>query len=319
VCRRSPHAVVLPGREKNVFERIMLPLDGSEISEMALIYGEEFSKKLGSELVLFHVHGPESEQYRHMHQTYLDRIAETMRSRIGDARPEGKEVRITARVEAGWPQESICNLVKTNDIDLIVMASVSVSGLKVAKLLGSVADHVCRTVPIPVMLIRPQSLQQVKVGKSLINQILIPLDGSELSRMALPVGKQLAAKLNAGIVLFEMVHMIVPTGSAAGYADYVDYADYAKFTEIEEKRVRDELIALEKELREEGLTVTSNMTTGLNAAADIIEVGKRVGADLVVMSTHGRSGLSRWILGNVAEKVLRHGEIPLLLVNARAN
>jgi nucleotide-binding universal stress UspA family protein len=89
-------------------------------------------------------------------------------------------------------------------------------------------------------------------------------------------------------------------------------------SEDEEKRVRAEMIVLEKELREKGLTVTQNVISGFDAADEIIEVGKKVGADLVVMSTHGRSGLGRWVIGSVAEKVLRHGEIPLLLVNARA-
>jgi nucleotide-binding universal stress UspA family protein len=110
-----------------------------------------------------------------------------------------------------------------------------------------------------------------------------------------------------------MAHVVYPYGG-----EPTPFVDYGKFTEYEEKRVRAEVIALEKELRGKGLNVTHRITIGFSAADDIIEVGKKVGADLVVMSTHGRSGLGRWVLGSVAEKVLRYGEIPLLLVNARA-
>jgi nucleotide-binding universal stress UspA family protein len=78
------------------------------------------------------------------------------------------------------------------------------------------------------------------------------------------------------------------------------------------------MAALEKELKAKGLNVTNIVTSGFDAASEIIEVCKKVGIDLVVMSTHGQSGLGRWVFGSVAEKVLRHGETPLLLVHARA-
>jgi nucleotide-binding universal stress UspA family protein len=298
-----------------MFERILLPLDGSELAEITLPYGEELARRLGSELILFHVRGPEHQQYERVHQVYLDRLAETVKYDMRRGRPKGTKVKVTTRVESGEPHENICNLVTENDIGLIIMTAVSVSGLKVAKMLGSVADHVCRTVPIPVMLIRPQDAQRIQGKKRLIDRILLPLDGSDLSRLALPVGEELAAKLKAEITLFQMARILIP------YADDMTgtiFISYTKLSEDEEKRVRAEMIVLEKELREKGLTVTHNVISGFDAADEIIEVGKKVGADLVVMSTHGRSGLGRWVIGSVAEKVLRHGEIPLLLVNARA-
>jgi len=298
-----------------MFERILLPLDGSEIAEAALPYGEELGRKLGAEIILFHVCGPEHQQYERMHQMYLDRLAETVARNMRKGQPKGKQVKVIIKVEAGEPQENICNLVKKSDVDLIIMTAVSASGTKVARMLGSVTDHVCRTVPIPVMLIRPQNVQRTEDKNRLISRILLPLDGSDLSKIALPVGEELATKLKASITLFQMARVAQP------YVDYAAtgfYVDYTKLNEYEEKLVRAETIALEKELRDKGLTVTHSVTSDLDAADEIIKVGKKVGADLVVMSTHGRSGLRRWIFGSVAEKVLRHGEIPLLLVHARA-
>ena len=298
-----------------MFERILLPLDGSELSEMALPYGEELASKLGSEVILYHVHGHEHSQQEHMHQMYLDRLAETVQRNVRKGQPKGTEVKVTTKVEAGEPTENICNLVDKNKVDLIIMTAVSASGLKVGKMLGSVTDHVCRTVPIPVMLIRPQSVKQTDKKKRLINRILIPLDGSELSKLALPVGEELAAKLKVSATLFQMANMIRLYDDGTGASAYIDYT---KLNEDEKKRVSAEMIALEKELKEKGLDVTNIVTSGFDAADEIIEVCKKIGVDLVVMSTHGRSGLGRWVFGNVAEKVLRHGETPLLLVHARA-
>ncbi len=298
-----------------MFERILLPLDGSEVSEMALPYGEELASKLGSEVILYHVRGREHQQQEHMHQTYLNRLAETVQSNIKKGQPKSTEVKVTTKVEAGEPTENICNLVDKNKVDLIIMTAVSASGLKVGKMLGSVTDHICQTVPIPVMLIRPQSVKQTDKKRRLVNRMLIPLDGSELSKLALPVGEELATKLKVSATLFQMATMIRPYDDGSGATAYIDYT---KFDEDEKKRVSAEMIALEKELKQRGLDVTHIVTSGFDAANEIIEVGKKVDIDLVVMSTHGRSGLGRWVLGSVAEKVLRHGETPLLLVHARA-
>ena len=297
-----------------MFDRIMLPLDGSEVAEMALPYGEELARRLGSEVVLLHVRRSEHQQYEHMHQMYLDRLAETVKHNIEKGQPKGTQAKVITKVEVGEAHESICKLVDEDHIDLLVMASVSASGLRIAKMLGNVADRICRAVRIPVMLIRPQNVQRIEGKKRLLNRVLLPLDGSALSRLALPVAEEMAAMLNVPITLFQMARMVLP------YADAVvgmPLIDYGKMTEDEEKVVRAEITTLEKQLREKGLTVTHLITSGSNAADEIIKASREVGADLVVMSTHGRSGLARWALGSVAERVLRYSERPLLLVNAR--
>jgi nucleotide-binding universal stress UspA family protein len=302
-----------------MFERILLPLDGSELSEMALPYGEELASKLGSELILYHVHGHEQSQQEHMHQMYLDRLAETVQRNVRKGQPKGIEVKVTTKVEAGAPTENICNLVDKNEVDLIIMTAVSASGLNMGKMLGSVTDHICQTVPIPVMLIRPQSVKQTDKKKRLINRMLIPLDGSDLSKLVLPIGEELATKLKVPITLFQMARVIYPYYAGVDpIMGGMPAIEYSKFSRDEERQVRAEIVALEKELRKKGLRITHRVISGFDAANEIIEVGKNVYADLVVMSTHGRSGLRRWVSGSVAEKVLRHGETPLLLVHARA-
>ena len=199
-----------------MFERILLPLDGSEIAEMAIPYGEELARRLGSEVVLYHTYGPEHQVQQHMHQMYLDRLAEAVEHNIRKSQRAGTEVKVTTRVESGNPAENICSLVDKNKIDLIIMTAASASGLKVGKMLGSVTDHVCRTVPIPVMLIRLQGARRTEAKERLISHILMPLDGSELSKLALPIGEELAARLKISATLFRMANMIRLYDDGAG-------------------------------------------------------------------------------------------------------
>lgn len=293
-----------------MFKRILLPLDGSEQSEKALAYGEELAVRLGSELVLYHVHRHDQQEQEHLYSVYLESIAARLRGKL---RKTGAKV--TTQVEAGDPQHSICDLVGKNEIDLIIMAASSSSGMKVGKALGSVTDHVCRTVPIPVMLIRPESVRPTGSKGRLLKRLLIPLDGSELSRLALSVGEGLAAELKLSITIFQMASMIrlYNDGSEAAA-----YGIYERFNETEKRRVSTEMQETAKGLRAKGIKATSKVTSGFDAAYEIIELSKKAGVDLVVMSTHGRTGLGRWVFGNVAEKVLRHGQTPLLLVHSAA-
>ena len=75
---------------------------------------------------------------------------------------------------------------------------------------------------------------------------------------------------------------------------------------------------LNEEIKQKGIDVNSIVTSGNDAAIEIEKVSETIGADLIIMTTHGRSGLDRWIMGSVAEKVLRCGKVPLLLINAKA-
>ncbi len=81
-----------------MFERILLPLDGSELSEMTLPYGEELAANLGSEVILYHVHGHEHSNQEHMHQMYLERVAEIMQRNIRNIQQRGSDIKVTIKV-----------------------------------------------------------------------------------------------------------------------------------------------------------------------------------------------------------------------------
>jgi nucleotide-binding universal stress UspA family protein len=309
-----------------MFDKILLPLDLSEASEIAVPYASELTGKFGSELILYYVRPPEREDLEHLFVDYLDRLAETIKQNV--KKTAAKDVKVTIKIAVGAPEQNICELVNSNRIDLVVMASVSSSGLKIGKKLGSVVDHICHTVPVPVMLVRPRRAQLT--GKRLhFNNILLPLDGSILSKLALPVAEEVAAGLKIPVMLFEMAALPYPseTGSYLSGNEYVKVnerdeqvieSNYAAANEAEESRILAELMTVEKELIAKGILVDHRITSGIDAAKEIIRISNEIDADLIVMSTHGRSGLNRWMMGSIAEKVLRYSEVPLLLVNARA-
>jgi nucleotide-binding universal stress UspA family protein len=225
-------------------------------------------------------------------------------------------------IKAGDPTKSICNLLgHKNKIDLIIMSVVNANGLKIGKMLGSVTNHLSRTVPMRVLLIRPQDRPRIESQARLINRILIPQDGSKLSKLALPVGEELAAKLNIPITLFQMANRLLIYNYGYGIGFGVGYGgciDYGKFNEVIKIQANDEMNILQNELKKKGLDVSYRVTAGTNVTGEIIKVGREVGADLIIMSTHGRSGLNRWAVGSVTEGVLRYGDMPLLLVHASA-
>ena len=309
-----------------MFEKILLPLDGSELAEISLPYGQELAGKFGSELILYHVQGHDDGELEHIHQVYLDTVAGNARRIVGET---NKGAKVTIEIQSGDPAQNICDLINKNKIDLIVMTAVNASGLKIGKMLGSVTDHVCHTVPVPVMVVRPQNAKRPRGEKTVFNNILIPLDGSELSKRALPIGEELAAGLKIPITLFEMVPLVYPSSTNSNMygSDYVKINDrdeqvieynYANAIEAEESRVHAELVEIERKLKANGLTVDHRITSGIDAAKEIEQISKEMGMDLIVMATHGSSGLARWLMGSVAEKVLRYGKVPLLLINARA-
>ena len=190
------------------------------------------------------------------------------------------------------------------------MTSAGASGHKVGAL-GSVVDHVSRTVTIPIMVIKPGNAARTKDGTQLINRILVPLDGSDLSKLALPVAEELAIKLKVPITPFQMAPTVYPPDGEA--APFVDYEPLA---EDKAKQISAEMTVVEKELHEKGLNVSWNMTSGSDAADEIISLSEKTEGGLVVMSSHGRSGLSHLALRQRRRKGTASRKDPLLLVHA---
>jgi len=297
-----------------MFEKILLPLDGSQLAEVVIPYVELLAGRLSSEVILLHVCPSEHRTYRHMHQIYLNGLANTMQQQMGKGQPKGGEPRVKAEILDGVPAEVICEYVQKNAISMIAMATRGASGIKVW-LLGSVVDKVLRAVNIPTLLVRAKDGAPVGGKERVIRGILLPLDGSDASKISVPYAKELAKKLKASVSLFTMFPGI--TYATIPLTDTIPYGQAKESSELREaaeKKLRDHLGEVEKELRQEGIHVTSTVKLGMDPAYEILEQEKESKADLMVMATRGESPIARWAFGSVAEKVLREGDLPLLLI-----
>jgi len=138
-------------------------------------------------------------------------------------------------------------------------------------------------------------------------KILVPLDGSELARKALDHAEKLANTFGAEIILFQVVPFLPIYGSPELVTPLI-------VDEKQKESAEKYLTNLAEELKKRGLKVTAMVRTGQQVAVEIIDFAKETGVDLVVMCTHGRSGITRWVLGSVAHKVLTRTETPILLL-----
>jgi len=142
-------------------------------------------------------------------------------------------------------------------------------------------------------------------------RIVVPLDGSVLAEVALPHAEELSRMTGAPLHLVRIVDVV--TGRPYGSYLAVEAAGFAEALEVEELEGADYLAALKLRLEQAGFTLTTELRRG-PASHEITQVAKP--GDVIIMATHGRGGLRRWLLGSVAEEVVRHAPVPVLLIRA---
>jgi nucleotide-binding universal stress UspA family protein len=295
-----------------MFSKILVTLDNSNSAEAVLPYVEELSRKLKSDIYLLHVCSSDCEPNESAHKTYLDKLAADLRHKLEGDVTQTKIVNVFSQTERGIPQDVISSFTVKNGIDLISLTNYGSSGPKEG-MLGRVADHITRTTRIPALLVKPGIVNTTNKTETLIKRLVLTLDGSDLSKLALPFAEELAGKFQIPITLFQMAREIYPY-----YGEAAPFVDYQKLTEDERLNVQTELTSLKEDLVGKGLKVDWESDIGSDAAHEIIELSKKLPQCLVVMSTHGRSGFGRWAFGSVADKVIHYIDAPLLLIPARA-
>ena len=301
-----------------MFGKILVPLDGSNLAEVVLPYAEELASRLGYEIVLVNVRTPAEDPYHPILQSYLESMVQKTKSNVHAclAKTRGRTTKaesviVGSGILVGHPAEGIIDYADKENVDLIVMSTHGRTGVR-RWALGSVADKVVRAYERPVLLVRTNVdvCQRIK-----LTNILVPLDGSPQSEAVLPYIENLAAKLKTKIIL---LHIIAQPYLVYAGTEGVVAVPYTK-EELKMKKtsVKDYLEKLRRSLGEKGIRTSTRIIVG-EPAEEIIKYAKEINADIVAMSTHGRSGLSRWEHGSVADKVLHAGDAPLLLVREPA-
>ena len=149
----------------------------------------------------------------------------------------------------------------------------------------------------------------------MFNHLLVPLDGSHLAEAALPPAQELASKFNSEITLVWVIqppHLIMTAANGSVYAQLL-----IEMRNQSEQDAHTYLRAHQGSLQQQGYAVHAQVTEGENVADALLQVASSLKIDTIVMSTHGRGGLSRWVFGSVADKVLRYADMPVLLIRAK--
>jgi nucleotide-binding universal stress UspA family protein len=141
-------------------------------------------------------------------------------------------------------------------------------------------------------------------------KILVPLDGSDLAKKGLDEAEKLAKIFDSEIFLFQVVPFMPIYGSPELVTPLI-------VDEKQKEAAEKYLLNITEELRKKGFKVSSMVRTGQQVAVEIIDFAKESGVDLIVMCTHGRSGITRWVLGSVALKILTRAETPILLLRSK--
>jgi nucleotide-binding universal stress UspA family protein len=289
-------------------------MDGSETAEGVLPYARTLARNLSLPVELLsavdvaalatHVSRGSAQHFDAMisesvrgSEEYLKRIAETF---------PGMSVKCT--VERGTPEEVILERA-VPDTTLIAMATHGRSGMN-RFLMGSIAEKVLRAATTPILLIRPSEGSKI-AGEASLNSVIVPLDGSELAEIALAPVAELAKALNLAVELVRAYQIPVNT-YAAGEAYYP--IDYEAIRASLEDEARSYLEKTAAELKTMGVAKVSFTAPEGFGADQIIALGQKTPNNLIAMCTHGRSGVKRWVLGSVTEKVVRHSGDPVLVL-----
>jgi nucleotide-binding universal stress UspA family protein len=302
---------------------ILVPLDGSEFGEHALPMAAELAHRAGATIHLVHVH--ESDRLagvalhdlldQHMRDTervYLDEVAQRVRAAV----PIAVE---TALIDGPVPA-TLREYTATHLVSLVVMSTHGRGALG-RFWLGSVADELMRELPVPVLLIRPGEGKPDLVHRPQVKSILVPLDGSLFAEKVLEPALALGQLFDAEYTLVRVNSPIIRPaylpdgGSALGLANNTMEQIRILHREFQEEAQR--YLDTEKaHLAERGLCVHTRMVFDEEPAAGVLRAAKDRHADLIAVETHARRGLSRLWLGSVAEKLVRAGNVPILVSRA---
>jgi len=289
-----------------VYDKILVPLDGSALAEVTLAYAPGLAARLHSSITLVYVTAPDDVTSPFMYECYLKEIADRTKAVAEERASEtgGGEIKVDYKVLKGDAAEEIVDYANKAKIDLIVMTTQGRSGVK-RWALGNVANKVSRATRKQVFLIRAKGAK-TDVDMVGLSKVLVPVDGSKESEYILRYVTYMATELNLEVTLLHFWAFGIASPSV----------ESLKQIDKEQKRRENYIKRLAALLKQKGVNVNSAFIKGMagGEAEEIIKLAEEGNFSLVAMTTHGRSGVGRWIFGSNAEKVLAEGSTPLLLV-----
>lgn len=298
-----------------MYTRILVPLDGSSFAEAALPLALAIGERSGASMHLVSVLEPipsfNDDRWLELTRDWLTHYLEDVSERVKQT-----GLSVTTSLSFGHVVDTLLREADESRADLIVMTTHG-RGAIARAWIGSVADALSLQATTPIILVRPSEDASAAGADALSAKprtIMVPLDGSELSESALEPAIELGELFGSAyhlthIVPYPGVHL--PTGTFTAQVNHELLADAkAEAAEYLERQAN--------RLRWRGLRVTTSVAVDVQPGRGVLAEADAVGCDLIAMSTHGRSGLRRLVLGSAADKVLR-GTHSLLMLHRPAH
>lgn len=295
-------------------EQILVPIDFSPASRQGLKYAASLAARFHAQLHLLHVVEPPTlPQWGYAR---IPRREARLRRAASERLPQliaecgvGSELVASTQVGLGVAEDEICDAASGKRADLIVLASHGLGGLQRA-FIGSTAERVVRQAPCPVLTVRESVLREDRSGSGGfdLRRILVTTDFSDESKKSLPYAAALAEKFRASLVLLHVVPAHLPS--------QLSHFGLVLAEQRLVKEAADRLPAFRKTELDPDLRVDTLVLSG-SPAHVICRTVEAERADLVILSTHGHTGLKHFQLGSVTENVVRHATCPVLAVRER--
>ncbi|HLI06410.1 MAG TPA: universal stress protein [Ktedonobacteraceae bacterium] len=313
-----------------MFQRILVPLDGSALAEQALPVAARLARAVAGEVVLAHVlFTPRTYQFYELTAADVKEARDYLETVGSREELAGVSTSVTVPVTITHPASGLLSLIESQQIDLVVMSSHGYTGFK-RWALGSVAEKVARHSPVPVLLLRKGGAVPVGARPEMEGPVraLVPLDGSVLAKAALVPAAQIVSALAAsGKGALHLTRVVVRPHAERLDAEEREAAihkakQYLSHTaqHIQEGFVAPAIAPLH-------LTLTWSVVLDDDIASGILRVAESgedaeaaampARCDFIAMATHGYTGWQHLSMGSVTERVLHATRLPMLVVPAR--
>jgi nucleotide-binding universal stress UspA family protein len=294
-------------------DTILFPTDFSSVAEGAFAHAAHLALRTGATIHVFNVVSPdEGDTEDPMDFLPVEPVEGT---RVAEATPERVDVK-TATQERGTvsvvyvqtdspsPTEAINDHARAHDVDLVVMGTHGRKGVN-RLLSGSVAEAVVRQAPCPVFTVLAD---EDDPAPPTIDRVLAPIDLSEQSSLVVDHAAGLSEAYSAPL---DLLHVVEESAYPTVYG--IDPLT-PSLPDVQD-RAREALETLADRIDTAPEMIHAHVLSGY-AARDIVEFAKEHAADLIVMATHGRTGLERFLIGSVAEKVVRRAPCPVFTIKS---
>lgn len=283
-----------------LYSKILVPLDGSELAERVVAPALHLAESMNSAVTLLTVitHKPNEDPGLLAKAVQTGAFEADLYLRSVKKKFMPALVTIETAVITGKPENAIIQFAQENAFDLIVMSTHGRSGISRWSF-GRVAHKVLRRAPCPTVILRSEK----EIKSQEFKRVLLPLDGSPLAERVLESAQIMADHLAVELLLMR----VVEPGLFYGFGH-----DDAEI-EQEQQQAQAYLAEVERNLKEQGIPVTSHVAVG-QVADQIVDYAKAEAVDLIIVSSRGDSGFDAWMFGSVAEKVMKGAPCAILVI-----